>query len=197
MRRSIRIGAVLLSGFALIAPSPGGLIDLSIPSRVSVSQKYFDVHGKTWHEIRASLDENGPVDSAGVRRYASTKWGIRWGWAAPKHGKVDPRTVRADATVEISMPRLSESEVSSEIRREWNRFAAKMLTHEQNHLAHVAVHANEVEASILASADGRGRINPIAANAAANKIVRKIRRLDERYDLETVHGRNEGVELPR
>jgi predicted secreted Zn-dependent protease len=101
-------------------------------------------------------------------------------------------------SIEIVMPRwVNEIGAQQGLSTNWRTFLAGLLNHEHGHKDIALAGADEVRALAKAAAPQSSCEAAVAAiNAAGKAIVDKTVAKQRQYDLETNHGRNQGVRLP-
>jgi predicted secreted Zn-dependent protease/pimeloyl-ACP methyl ester carboxylesterase len=137
--------------------------------RVSVKTKYFSVTGTTANELRAQMVSKGP--NPGEFSSAYTKWYVRW-----------TGSCRTSVTITYTYPKWeNRTQASVSLQKIWDRYVANLRTHEKGHGQHGINAAAEIERS-------RCKGNPKA-------IINKWAQEDRAYDIQTAHGKTQGVSL--
>ncbi len=174
------------------APAPG-MLDESISLKIIT--KTYNIEGQTSQQLRKQMQERGPIDLYGVRRFGECRWKVWWDW--PDQNKLLHVKVYARAT--LTFPKWEESDGSEssdpELRKKWENFLTRMRAHERQHLHHLIKLLPNVRDQINAAALTNPALTRKQANKIAQTVLRKIRQLDRDYDLRTQNGKLEGVVL--
>lgn len=180
----------------------GTLLAVAAPQRswgedeclTTFSYATYDVEGDSIESLRRSMRDRGPVDEQGVRRYASTEWKVRWEWERNEKGDVYPDTVTLRCEVVITLPRVAEGLIlNKEAEASWNELLEKIRAHELQHARHIQTSAPHIRQRIRARYERDGSISVEDANSIAKRVVQEARELDRRYDIDTEHGKSEGI----
>ena len=187
------VALILLSGvIASLFPGDTGWFEPVCGSDVGV--EWYDVQGDSKIEILKDLFEKGPRDERGAPRFAYTKWNVKWHWATFGDGKPEFEEMNLTCNVTIRLPHLVQSQNRPKALQEsWNRFIAGTITHERNHLTHVALLAPKIPVLIKEAAKVNPNLNAEQANKIGYSILDQIKELDRDYDKRTGHGGTEGI----
>lgn len=175
-----------------------------------VKVRYFPVAGSNTEEVRKSLFANGPVDNFGVRRAASTNWKIEWSWpvrTSSKAGQDREPTPQGDFSktvcklnLEVNFPVLDRRQNATSAAREdhqldkqWEKFLVRLAKHERRHINIALNNYSRVCDAIKRSHRKNPNLTIPQAHAIGKRELNRIRALDRDYDLETGHGKSEGV----
>lgn len=167
------------------APTPVGSI--YIPNATIVC---YDISGSTEGEMRAQLNALGPVDNAGHRFDAQTKWFIRWNW--PGYGRRLCNLNAAIVTYEIQVifPRWrAPANASPDLIAKWINYTRRLAEHEKGHVDFVVANYHSVR-------DAIGAADCETAEVAAQAAIARIRQHDVDYDAATKHGATQGAKFP-
>jgi len=183
---------------ALVLPtwlltSPAGAEPLA---RIHTSYYYID--GPSATVLAAQLDQKGPLGSDGRHHPGRTRWDIQWKLSPGQQGaSCAMKEVVVAVGIAQTLPRWrGESKGAAALKARWREFSNALHRHLERHKQNAMKAAREIEAAV-------GSVKPAsncedleaAANAAAQAIVAKYQQLDEQYDRQTEHGRNEGATL--
>jgi predicted secreted Zn-dependent protease len=160
--------------------------------------RHYDIRGTTAAELRAEIARLGPV-SDGVRHQAVTNWRLSWQPVTAVSGqRCSISSMNISLSIEIFMPRwVNEIGAQQGLSTNWRTFLTGLLNHEHGHKDIALAGADEVRALAKAAAPQSSCEAAVAAlNAAGKAIVDKTVAKQRQYDLETNHGRNQGVRLP-
>jgi predicted secreted Zn-dependent protease len=169
---------------------PGAAPTVVVGAVADAVMQYYDVTGVTAAELRASMNAQGPLDSAGQRNDAFTTWNIDWTWPLNPDSSCVLSGATITTTITVTFPRwLPPADVPASLVERWNDYEAALVTHESGHVSFVVTTANDVLAAIKgATCD--------TAEAAAQAVVLRIRQHDADYDAETNHGATQGAHFP-
>lgn len=169
----------------------------------AVTQKIvtYDVTGTTPAEVRASLNQLGPVDRHDSRRYdANTNWYVRWRYQysnTPQGCAI--ASVTSSVEIVTTMPKLkSDAGTPPELARAFSAYTEKLTEHERGHGQNGIAVARLIEVAIrkhppMPSCDALGQ----SANLLGMKIIKEDgARMDMDYDARTRHGRTQGAIFP-
>lgn len=160
--------------------------------------RYYDVRGNTAAELRAEIARLGPM-SDGVRHQAVTNWRLSWQPVTSVSGqRCSVSSLNISLTIEIVMPRwVNEIGAPQGLSTNWRTYLTGLLNHEHGHKDIALAGADEVRALVKAAATYPSCEAAVAAiNTAGKAIVDKTIARQRQYDLDTNHGRNQGVRLP-
>lgn len=192
MSRMIVVLALLCSGSALCgaARAQPDAIDDELSRTPGVHLTYYDVSGSSDQAIRNAMDKSPLRPRNGDRAVdALTTWNFSWKMWKDAHGICDPSLAEVTFTADVVLPRLVGS-VPLAVARDWDRYVAKLRTHEAGH----AVYARSRLGDVLAAAKSR-RCEDI--NSAVSHVLDTIREHDRLYDIETSHGLKQGAVFPQ
>lgn len=134
---AISFSVALPKGVAAIAPLPPAsaepeisLLDVEVESTTET----YMITGNTAAELRAKLDEKGPVDDAG-RHDALTNWFVKWKYPFDRQGgRCATGPVRAELTLRLQMPQWAHGDDAPEaLVEKWNAYVERLLLHEDGH----------------------------------------------------------------
>ena len=151
---------------------------------------YYAITGSTALALRAQLDARGPHDDSGSRFDAVTRWRYRWSW--PGYGGEACRLSRATVSVAITtaFPRWTPPRGADLILVGiWRRYVRALARHESGHVRFAWTH----RASVLRAIK---RATCATAEAAAQRQLSIVARLNVSYDARTRHGATQGAEFP-
>ena len=148
--------------------------------------------------LAAQLDQAGPIGPDGNHYAGRTRWDIQWKFRHEQQGAAcSMKDVAVAVGIAQMMPRWrGQDKGAAGLKALWTKFFEALQRHEATHKEHGLKAGNEVEAAVLAVKPASNCEDlEVTANAAAQAIVEKYKRLDEQYDRKTAHGRNEGATL--
>ncbi len=153
----------------------------------NVQFTYYDIHGNSIRELMRQIRDNELVATGTTRAVAVTSWKLAWNWrAAPLGGgggcALNNIDVRLD--VEYAMPRWSPpDDASSQLRRWWDGYLARLEVHESHH-KDIAADAGKEIVRLLRSVKGNCNTINFDASSGASEIYQRSRRLEEEFDIE-------------
>ncbi|MDA8187268.1 MAG: DUF922 domain-containing protein [Dehalococcoidales bacterium] len=160
---------------------------ISIPNATVV---YYDIAGSTERELRAQLDALGPVDQSGWLGDAYTGWNISWRWPAYANGSCQLANVKVTYEIKVTFPRwIPPRNASPEMVARWETYTRALAEHEKGHVDFVVQ-------TIPSVAEAIKKATCNTANAAAEKVLDRIRQHDVEYDAATKHGATQGARFP-
>lgn len=161
---------------------------------ITPTVRWYDVRGNSPEEVRAALLEHGPKDDLGKRRFAYAEWSIHWNWKLDKDRNVDLSTVTISCEGSLVLPRfVPAADTSPELRSEWTRYFDRLMRHEEQHLAHPEQNAFLIIEKLKAAKAKDGELPLKRAQKIVQNVIYQIREMDRTYDLETNHGKSEGI----
>lgn len=190
-RRLAATGCLLLA--ATLGPAHAQRARPPLTGMPNVAILYYEVSGRTAEQIRAAIDRHprrprDPNDGRPVD--AAARWDFRWTWPEDARGECDLARVGISFGARVLMPRLAdEAAVPAPLLRRWRIFIARLAAHEDRHVFSAWRAMPELLATLRASrcAD---------ANAAAERLLSRIRQREVDYDRRSDHGLREGVRFP-
>lgn len=165
---------------------------------VRLHTSYYYIDGPSAAVLAAQLDQKGPLGSDGRRHPARTRWDIQWKLSPEQQGT---SCTMKDAAVAVgiaqTLPRWrGESKGAATLKARWSAFSNALQRHLERHKQNAMKAAGEIEAAVRSVKPASNCEDlEAAANAAAQAIVSRYQELDEQYDRQTDHGRNEGATL--
>jgi len=155
---------------------------------------YYDVHGRTFEELRTDMHRLGPkID--GNSFVGETRSPMRWSWRTESMGvsSCSIREVTVVVNAQITLPRWTPPpDTEPGLATEWKRFIAALETHEAGHKDISAKAAHEIIEKL------RGMAGPCSgistrANDLARMIVARASDEQKTYDATTRHGLTQGT----
>ena len=165
--------------------------------RMHTSYYYFD--GPSATVLAAQIDQSGPPGADGKRYAGKTKWDVQWKFRHEQHGVTCMmKEVAVAVGIAQTLPKWrGEPNGAAALKTRWQQFDDALKRHEDGHKVHGLAAGREIEAALLAAKPASNCEDlAVAANFAAEAIVKKHQKLDEDYDRHTDHGRSQGASLP-
>jgi predicted secreted Zn-dependent protease len=192
-RAVVAIGLAILSAGCASAPRnpvldtyPAGIVG-------HTTVLYYDVHGRTFDELRADMRKLGPkvADSSFV---GETRSPMRWSWRIESaNGTCSIRDVTVSVNAQITLPRWTPpADTEPGLAAEWNRFIAALETHEAGHKDISAKAGSEIVTRLRGLSGLCSQINTRAGDLA-RVIVDKASDDQRTYDAVTRHGLTQGT----
>ena len=154
---------------------------------------YYDVHGRTFDELRADMRRLGPkvADSSFV---GETRSPMRWSWRLESaNGTCSIRDVTVFMNAQITLPRwTAPADTEPGLATEWARFVAALETHEAGHKDISAKAGSEIVTRLRGLSGLCSQINTRAGDLA-RVIVEKASDDQKKYDAVTRHGLTQGT----
>lgn len=194
-----------------------------LAKRGAVSTKTYTVGGKTLADILKDMEKKGPPDPNEGKRYSGSCLGKLTIAIAPgdfefdvagSGGKFAAKARLKGGSVTssavITAPKLaSDKDLSSDAKKEWNRFVAAVGIHERGHAdSYYALAVTVAKDIVSMTANGTGsteKAAKLAANKAlvdqiskkygGNAIDNLIKADAKAYDAKTKHGESQGAVL--
>ena len=155
---------------------------------------YYDVHGRTFEELRADMRRLGPkID--GSTYVGETRSPMQWNWRTESNGGATCtiRDVTVLVNAQITLPRWSPPpDTEPGLAAEWKRFLTALETHEAGHKDISARAASEI-IDRLRGVSGLCSQLGTRANDLARVIVERARQEQTTYDAVTRHGFTQGT----
>jgi predicted secreted Zn-dependent protease len=159
---------------------------------------YYYIDGSSATRLAGQIEQKGPPGADGKRYPAQTKWNIQWKLRHVQEG-VSCNVKEAAVLVGVAqiMPRWrGEAQGSAALKARWQKFVEAVKRHEDVHKDNAIKAGKEIESALLAVKPHSNCEDLTAsANAMAEEIVGKYRKLDEDYDRSTNFGRSQGATL--
>ncbi|MDD5168047.1 MAG: DUF922 domain-containing Zn-dependent protease [Syntrophales bacterium] len=186
----------LLISFAVII---GPISAVHAAPHVSITKKYYSIHGLTAQELRQQLNRNGVKADNGKTHDAFTRWDVKLRYNFRSKGNLCAiRSVKAFADVTYTLPKWSdEARAPQELRNRWRRYLLALKKHEDGHRDIGVSAAAEIEQAVGAlGPEASCRDVEIKANTLGKSIMEKFRQSERIYDIRTVHGLTQGAVFP-
>lgn len=155
---------------------------------------YYDVHGRTFAEVRADMHRLGPkvADSSFV---GETRSPMRWSWRTESTGSgmcsIPNPSVSVNA--QITLPRWTPPpDTEPGLAAEWTRFIAALEKHEAGH-KDISAKAGHDIIEQLRNLSGPCSQISMRANDIARVIVDRADEQQKSYDAATRHGVTQGT----
>ena len=184
---------VLLAACASAARNP--VLDkypAGVTGRTTVS--YYDIHGRTFEEVRADMHRLGPkVD--GTTFVGETRSPMRWSWHMETMGasSCSIRDVSVVVNAQITLPRWTPpADTEPGLVAEWKRFMTALETHEAGHKDISAKAGREIVNRLRGLSGLCSQLSP-RANEIARVIVERASEEQRAYDAVTRHGLTQGT----
>jgi len=155
---------------------------------------YYDVHGRTFEEVRADMRRRGPkVD--GTSFVGETRSPMRWRWRTQSMGgaSCSISEVSVSVNAQITLPRWTPpADTEPGLAGEWKRFLAALEVHEAGH-KDISAKAGREIVEKLRNVSGLCSQIGIRANDVARLIVARASEEQIAYDASTRHGLTQGT----
>jgi predicted secreted Zn-dependent protease len=137
----------------------------------------YDVGGATLADAASAI--------AHLPEAGQTEWWPQYGYQTDEHGHLSEVTLTIPTRV--TLPRWTDYHGSSAAeQREWDRFAAALLAHEQGHLDLVVSHLNGLDQHMLG-------VSHDHAQGVFHQAQQNLQAASDAYDHQTNHGQNTGT----
>ena len=170
--------------------------DASAELEVSVTTEYYSVYGESAVEINESLQANGPIGESGKTVTALTKSNLQWHinfLMDDSSCQITSITVSEEIT--YLLPKLEDIEyLEPELALRWKKFMLAVERHEYTHRMITETSASKMEMSLrnMGPEESCDKLKT-RANTIGDRIHREAIELNNKYDLDTGHGKNQGV----
>jgi predicted secreted Zn-dependent protease len=185
-------GVIIAAGCASTPRNP--VLD-SYPAGIigHTTVMYYDVHGRTFDEVRADMRRLGPkvADSSFV---GETRSPMRWSWRTESmNGSCSIRDVTVSVNAQVTLPRWTPpADTEPGLAAEWARFISALETHEAGHKDISAKAGSEIVSRLRTLSGGCSQLGT-RANDLARVIVDKASDEQKTYDAVTRHGLTQGT----
>lgn len=168
--------------------------------KTTVRTEFYDITGQSADQMRADLDKNSPVLTAGERYDAGTDWWVTWryDYDTSNHDCL-ATNVRVSLDLTFHYPKWERPrDADTGLTRTWHQYMDRLRDHEQGHAriassgAHRLLTAlskepfRDVECETL-----EGRLDAIGYS-----LIEEITTQQEQYDHATRHGATHGAVFP-
>jgi len=170
--------------------------DASAALEISVSTEYYSVYGNTREEINQSLQANGPIGESGKTVTALTKSDLQWHinfLMDDSSCQITSVTVKEEIT--YILPKLEDIEyLEPELALRWKKFMIAVERHESSHRMITETSASKMEMSLrnMGPEESCDKLKT-SANTIGDRVHGESIELNKKYDLDTGHGKNQGV----
>ena len=159
---------------------------------------YYDVHGRTYDELRADMRRTGE-QLFGSSFVGETRSPMRWNWRLEQTGTsfCSIRDVTVSVNAQITLPRWTPPpDAEPGLAAAWNQFLTALETHEAGHKDISARAGRDIVHRLQTLTGLCSQINS-SANEIARAIVDKAAEEQRTYDAETRHGMTQGTSFAR
>lgn len=186
---------IALCMLPLLAFTPSDERSHRMFSDPSITIHWFDIEASSLTDVAEWFHSNGPKDPYGKKRFAVTRWTVRWKWPPDVDGTYDFRRTTSAADVAMHLPRWKPAGFTSTAEElKWLSVYRALISHEYDHARH-AVNTASVLQSTIRRLGKRPDFKLQEAQKVARRLIRRGNEWDASYDRETQHGRNQGVSL--
>jgi predicted secreted Zn-dependent protease len=169
---------------AILQTAPAG--DAGSPPEVLV--EYYDVIGKDYGSVLASLNSNGPY-------HGRADWRLSYGYEARKASAecaVDSVSTRLE--LKMTLPRWSPPPgTSATFIQHYEAYVAALKLHENGHLEHGRAFENELKSALRSIPYQSCPALDGAVRARYSELLEEYRQKDLDYDARTAHGKTQGA----
>lgn len=184
-----------LAGLAIASAAP------AVPAEIrhTAERSYYDVVGDSAETLRAQIEALRPRGEDGGRYDAYTRWKLEWRYLYREQRDGCRRaSFRTYLTTTIHLPRWQAPPgVAPDLVQRWEAYVAALDRHERHHEA-LAIEAAEAVEREVGTIEHAADCKTLEAevNAAGEAVVEDYKARQRAYDIETGHGRTEGVRFP-
>lgn len=151
---------------------------------------YYEIEGFSETDLRAQLDELGPVDFSGFKSDAATEWYISWDWPGIGSDICSLNEAVVSYEVKIIFPSWRPPEdAPNNLIIKWFNYTYKLAKHEKGHVEYLVANYHTVLDAIKGATCE-------TADAAAEAALEPLRAFDLEYDRQTGHGATQGARFP-
>jgi predicted secreted Zn-dependent protease len=155
---------------------------------------YYDVHGRTFAELRADMRRLGPkiADSSFV---GETRSPMRWSWRTEAIGPSSCaiRDVTLSVNAQVTLPRWTPpADTEPGLAAEWTRFITALETHEAGHKDISAKAGRDIVDRLRGLSGLCSQISTRASDLARDIVARAVAE-QKAYDAATRHGVTQGT----
>jgi predicted secreted Zn-dependent protease len=184
-----------LAGLAIASAAPSAPAEV----RHTAERTYYDVVGDSAEALRTQIQALRPRGEDGGRYDAYTRWKLEWRYLYREQRDGCRRTsFRTHLTTTIHLPRWqAPPDAAPDLRQRWEAYVAALDRHERHHEA-LAIEAADALERRVGAIDRAADCKTLEAevNAAGEAVIEDYRARQRAYDVETGHGRSEGVRFP-
>jgi len=160
---------------------------------------YYDVTGSTARELRDQIEQLRPRGDDGGRYDAYTRWRLEWRYMYREtRDACRLASFKVTLRTTIHLPRWQAPPgAAADLEARWNAYVDALDRHEQQHEA-IAVEAAETIEREVSAIDRAPDCATLEArvNARAEALMEDYKARQRDFDMQTAHGRNEGVKRP-
>jgi predicted secreted Zn-dependent protease len=169
-------------------PTPVAAISIQIPNATMI---YYEISGSTADELRAQMNQQGPLDPLeGVRYDARTDWYISWTWPGYGSSDCDLSKTTVSYDIKVTVPYWKPASTTDpKLIEQWNHYLNNLSTHEQGHVNSVVKNYPRVKEAIQ-------RSTCLTAEQAAQDMLNTFQQANTDYDVQTKHGETQGAIFP-
>lgn len=162
------------------------------------SFRYYEIYPTTKQDLAREMLKRSPAVKNGNTFSGYTSWHVSWNFNWKKRdGFCKITKVKTKLNVLYTMPRLLKSQkVENEVRESFEDYYSALFEHEKGHMKFGLLAAKDIEKAIL-NLGALKSCNALenSANTVGKKIIRKYNKLEREYDIETNHGKRDGVDI--
>lgn len=151
---------------------------------------YYEIEGSNESDLRAQMDELGPVDYSGFKSDAATEWYVSWDWPGFRSDNCSLDEAVVSYEVKIIFPRWTPTEdAPNNLIVKWFNYTYKLAKHEKSHADYLVANYQSVLDAIKGATCE-------TADAVAEAALEPLRAFDLEYDRQTGHGATQGARFP-
>lgn len=168
--------------------------------QISVQTVYYSVTGKTANELRSQLNQRGVIHPPSGQCFDGyTNWRVNWNYRYQTQGNTcRVGSANVSTNIKITLPKWKRpSSISSGLKNRWNRYIAALEVHENGHKKNGLDAGKDILQTLRSmSAYPTCEELGLAANVAADEVIKIYNQKDIEYDRVTEHGRTQGARFP-
>lgn len=166
---------------------------------INEKYEYYDINGTSVAELRNMMKQKGTKWNDGKIYAALTTWDLRPRYGIKSdNGKYSIQSVKTDVAIVYHLPSWTAVTTAPEqMAIQWNTYVDHLKKHESGHkdlAVKAAAEINETLAS-FSSYNSRSELDK-EVSRLVKASLKRLRELQDDYDIETRHGETQGVALP-
>jgi predicted secreted Zn-dependent protease len=166
---------------------------------VSIDYAYYKIKGATANELRAQMDQLGPVDGFGHRHDMYTKWDVHWSYLYSQgEGGCTTGPIEVRTTITFTFPTWEPlPDTSTELVDQWNDYLKLGQIHEDGH-KEIALEAGReiLRALQVVPAHASCDLLEQVVDQKGQALLEQFRQKEVAYDQTTDHGATQRVRFP-
>ncbi len=163
---------------------------------ISERYQYYNIYPESKYKIDNEMYKHSPIKHNGKIFYGHNNWYIKWNYKwETKYNVCEIISATVYIDIKYQMPNIpSTFNINFETKDTFNNYYNALLEHEQKHAQYGLLAAKEIEDMFFTISKFHNcKLLKQQIYYETKKIIKKYNKMNKDYDIETEHGRLEGI----